>query len=525
MHGRGDPFRHSTSRPGADSARFSSVVLQLSQHDPWTVNDAFQGTQIFGATGSGKTSGSGQAIARRFIEMGFGGLVLAATPDELARWAEYAADARALDRLIVLTTPERHQHHLTVAATEPSWRHEAAAHLRSVKFAHRFDPLEYELHHGATGPKVIRNVVSLFLAALSSGEASVSRAEPYWTQALEELLTHAFDLLHFAAEPVRLSTVSSIVRTAAQSRDEARSASWRSTSECHRLLLKAYQRKHEFSDEERADWLDTFDYWTEAFPSLADRTRSSIVSTFTTKATGLLRRPLRSLLGITIDGHVRPERCRGGSIIVFDLPTKVYGEAGRLAQVLYKTVWQRAMERPAVSGSDPKPVFLWADEAQHFVTPEDRSFQQTARGNRVATVYLTQNLPNYYAVIGGDRFQAETESLLGNLQTKFFHANGDPVTNEYAERVFGRTLVPESGYSIQGDSFSESSQDQERPIVRASEFTTLKQGGEVNDYEVEAFVFQGGRPWKTPDARANGFRVAFDQNTGMVKRHGKGPSA
>ncbi len=242
--------------------------------------------------------------------------------------------------------------------------------------------------------------------------------------------------------------------------------------------------------------------------------------TFTAKATGLLRRPLRSLLGVTIDGHVRPERCRQGSIIVFDLPTKVYGEAGRLAQVLYKTVWQRAMERPAISGTDPKPVFLWADEAQHFVTPDDRGFQQTARGNRVATVYLTQNLPNYYAVIGGDRFQAETESLLGNLQTKFFHANGDPVTNEYAERVFGRTMTPESGYSIQGEAFTQSSQDQERPVVRASQFTTLKQGGQENAYEVEAFVFQGGRTWKSPDALTNGLRLTFDQSTGMVKHHG-----
>ncbi len=517
MQSSGDQSRHSQTRPGADADRFSRVVLQLSPKDAWSENDAFQGTQIIGATGSGKSSGSGQAIARSFLRLGFGGLVLAATSDELARWVGYAADEKTLGRLVVLTTPERMDYHLKVAASEPPWRHTAAEQLRQVRFCHRFDPLEYELAQGGPGQTVIRNVVSLFVTALSSGEGSVSRSEPYWTDALNELLTHAFDLLHFAGEPARLSTVNAVVRSAPQSREEASSQAWRESSECHALLLRAFQRKHQLTEEERADWLDTFDYWTHTFPSLADRTRSSIVSTFTTKATGLLRRPLRSLLGVTIDGHVRPEKCRQGTVVFFDLPPKVYGDAGRLAQVLYKTVWQRAMERPATSGSDPRPVFLWADEAQHFITPDDRSFQQTARSCRVATVYLTQNLPNYYAAIGGERYQAETESLLGNLQTKFFHANGDPVTNEYAARVFGRTITPDSTYSIQGDNFGSSIKDEERPIVHPSEFTTLKQGGSENKYEVEAFVFQGGRPWNAPDAKLNALLVTFDQRRGTIR--------
>jgi hypothetical protein len=48
-------------------------LLYLGKNDAWTVGDAFEGTVIFGATGSGKTSGSGQALAKSFLKAGFGG--------------------------------------------------------------------------------------------------------------------------------------------------------------------------------------------------------------------------------------------------------------------------------------------------------------------------------------------------------------------------------------------------------------------------------------------------------------------
>ena len=46
--------------------------------DTWRIKDACEGTVIFGGTGSGKTSGSGRALARSFLAAGFGGLVLCA---------------------------------------------------------------------------------------------------------------------------------------------------------------------------------------------------------------------------------------------------------------------------------------------------------------------------------------------------------------------------------------------------------------------------------------------------------------
>jgi hypothetical protein len=51
-------------------------LLYLSENplDTWRIRDACERTQIIGATGSGKTTGSGQALARTFLRNDFGGV-------------------------------------------------------------------------------------------------------------------------------------------------------------------------------------------------------------------------------------------------------------------------------------------------------------------------------------------------------------------------------------------------------------------------------------------------------------------
>ena len=49
-----------------DPFDLETPLLHFSDSDPWRIRDACEGLQIFGGTGSGKTSGSGQAVARAF---------------------------------------------------------------------------------------------------------------------------------------------------------------------------------------------------------------------------------------------------------------------------------------------------------------------------------------------------------------------------------------------------------------------------------------------------------------------------
>lgn len=474
----------------------------------WTVGDAVQGTQIFGATGSGKTTGSGHALATSFLAAGFGGLVLTAKADELETWVHYfQASGRLLSDLVVLRPQVRHPQSVVIPG--------------AVDAPRRFNFLAYELLRGG---QLTQNLVSLFLTALQTGPAEVSGSDPYWNEALRELLTHAVDLVVLAhadqghagggeeAEWLDLLDIVRVVRTAPQHASEVASPKWKSGL-CCRFIEKAAalaDAGHVKDEGRRADLKETIDYWLHDFPRIVDRTRSIVVSSFTAKVAGLLRSPLREMFCTRLDHDVAPEATHCGKVVILDLPVKLYGEVGRFAQTLYKTIWQRATERRKCEG-EWRPVFLWADESQYFITEDDMLFQQTARSKMAATVYLTQNLPNYYAALGKTPIKAD--SLLGNLQTKVFHANGDPTTNEWAERLFAKAYFASTTVSRSSASSGWQSNEGEdnRHFFQASDFALLATGNVGT--RIEAIVFQAGRSWSRGLQRPfpTGVRVHFER--------------
>ncbi|HEY1066809.1 MAG TPA: hypothetical protein VGE52_11890, partial [Pirellulales bacterium] len=76
-------------------------ILSLTKGDPWTINDACQGCQVFGSTGSGKTTGSVAAIVRAFLLAGFGGLFLTSKPDDRRFYERLCRATGRLDDLMV----------------------------------------------------------------------------------------------------------------------------------------------------------------------------------------------------------------------------------------------------------------------------------------------------------------------------------------------------------------------------------------------------------------------------------------
>lgn len=238
----------------------------------------------------------------------------------------------------------------------------------------------------------------------------------------------------------------------------------------------------------------------------------------------LMRGHLRELF--CADTNLTPEVVEKGAILVVDLPVKVFGELGTIAQVLWKYAWQRAIERRNLS-KNGRAVFLWADEAQNFLTSNDMQFQTTCRSSRVATVYLTQNVSNVYATLGGkEKGEHEAASLFANLNTKVFHANGDPVTNEWAAQLIGRSkqfLIggsssrPREGWPWEHglEAVTESGQttasfnEQWQFEVEPGKFTQLRTGGPANGWCVEGLVFQNGRKFKA--SRRAWLPVSFAQ--------------
>lgn len=466
----------------------SRPILHWSREDAFTFRDAVAGTVIMGATGSGKSSGSGRALASAFLRNGCGGLVLTAKADEVAVWEAYCREARRLDDLVVF---------------------DAAG-------SHRFNFLDYEMTRPGAGAGITENIVNLLSTALevmerNSAGGSGREDEGFWRRTNRQLTRNAVDLLALAKGRITVPDLYRVVVSAATTPEQFRSEAWRSSSACYRWLTEADKRT--MSPRERTDFGIVADYWCLEFPSLSEKTRSVIVATFTSMVDVLNRGILRDLFcGETT---ITPDAIAEGKIIMVGLPVKEFGELGLFANSLWKYAFQRSIERRPIR-LDTLPVFLWADEAQHFLNSTDMSFATTCRGARVATVMLSQNYSNFVAALGaGEKGRVEADSLLANLNTKIMHANGDPVTNEWSSGLIGKSIR----YMASGNSsrpsddgllslmgvggerqpgsisagFSESMDFEVQP----REFTRLRTGGPENGWIVDGIVFANGKTFKT----------------------------
>lgn len=465
-----------------------TVLYYFNGNEPFTIREACEGVQIFGGIGSGKTSGSGAALARAYLRAGFGGLVLCAKKGELDDWVKYAEETGRRNQLLIFDT--------------------------SGKFTFPF--LQYEVDREGEGAGYTENLVRLFTTVYEaiSRSSSGGGSDPYWTRAMQQLLRNAIDLCMIARGTVSVGLIHDVIMSAPKNIAEIDTDTWKDKSICWQLLLEGHAQqldkwvKHDFDS--------TANFWLEEYPNLADKTRSSILSTLTTMMDNFLRRPFRQLFSEPPPHPyqiARPELTHKGIIIVMNLPVKEFGDAGRAAQVVYKYLWQQAAERRNTK-ENPLPVFLWVDEAQNFATEYDMQFQATARSSRACTVYLTQNLPNYYAEMGGEHSKYRVDSLVGNLQTKIWHANSDPSTNEHAAETIGKSWHKRqsSGQSMGADSFNLSSGESESfdYDVSPQSFTVLKKGGFPNSCIVEGYVFQNGRKWITNNNKTHLF-TQFNQ--------------
>jgi hypothetical protein len=460
----------------------SDELLRWSREDAWTLRNAVEGTLILGATGSGKTSGSGATLARSYLSAGFGGLVLTAKSDERALWESYCRETNRLGDLVVVGPDAKC----------------------------RFNFLDHELNRRGEGSGLTENLVNLFSNVMEIRERNASSGGredgTFWKQGALKCMRNAVDLMSLATGTVSVPDLVRVVLSAPLSPAQIRDKDWQQGSFCFHCLKEADKRDK--TPRQEHDFGVVADYYLLEWVNLAERTRSVVQATFMGWADLLVRGLLRELF--CTDTTVTPEDVERGRIILLDLPVKEFGEVGQFAQVLWKYAFQRSIERRNVT-ANPRPVFLWADEAQAFVTSYDMQFQTTCRAARVATVLLSQNYSNFIAALGGnEKARAETDSLLANLNTKILHANGDAVTNEWASRLIGRSrqflASGNNSYDAEdqwtaslgldwlghGGSTTAGFSETFEFEVQPREFTRLRTGGPPQ-WMVDGIVFQNGR--------------------------------
>jgi hypothetical protein len=165
------------------------------------------------------------------------------------------------------------------------------------------------------------------------------------------------------------------------------------------------------------------------------------------------------------------------------------------------------------------------DEAQSFVTSRDHEFLATCRSSKVANVLLTQNLGSLEAALGGDRKgEAQARTLIGNLNTKVFCANGDHPTNQWAADLLGKEpqLMMSGNESHQNEASLQALMGLDQPgqtsagfsetidfRVQPADFAALRTGGPTNGFCVDAILFKTGASF--PSTGAPYAAVSFRQ--------------
>lgn len=467
-------------KPKRQQWDLATPLLSFSRHDHWTIGDACQGTQVFGSTGSGKSTGTMAALCEAFLTAGFGGLFLTVKPDDRQTYEAYCRKTGRLDDLIVF-------------GIDQPWR---------------YNPIDAELQLRDVGAGLTENIVALLCTLLevcerNSGQGDGREDSGYWKRTNRQLMRNTIDLLAMATGRLSIENLYQVVVSAAGSLEQVRSPEWRKSSFCFQCLEQA---DNPMNNQRKAhDLAVVADFFLVEWPGLSEKTRSIVLSTFTSMLDVLNRGTVRQLM--CEETNCTPDMALDGKIILIDLPIKQFGEVGTFVQILWKFCFQRAMERRNVR-DNPRPVFLVCDESHLLAVSSDQMFQTTARSSRVATVYATQSVSNYLAVFG-DKAEAEVHSLLGNLQSQFFHQQADIKTNQYAAELIGRTRQffanANNSYqptdyldSLLGLSLPQTSAGVSEAMeyeVQPSVFASLRKGGPPH-WSVDGILYQGGRQFQ-----------------------------
>ncbi len=466
-------------RPRRASARewpLEQVLLQWAAGTPWTIRDAFQGTQILGSTGSGKTSASLKTIVMSMLRSGFGGVFFTVKPEDRATYEQWIEKAGRRDDLLIFSPSAGLRYNFMAAELEQTPDVAAAA----------------------------ENLTALVMTAAEAGDRSRGSAgggenATFFVQNSEKYCRNLVLVLRLSGNPITPQNLLRMVMSTPRTVDDLKSLSWQASSFCFQCLRKAESAS--MRESERADLGIAVDFICNELPNLNSRTRSSIESTLTGALDALGRGLVRDMIS-SPSSNFSASMLHDGAIVIVDFPVLVYRDVGRLIQVMLKASLQRAHSRRDVR-ANPRPDFMVCDEYQYLVVDSDQPFQSIARGFNIAVVNATQSITTVMDALG-PQSEVKVNALLGNLQTQIFHQQTDTRTISYIQELVGRSrqlmvngnstrggdwLAPLFGNSSGGSSgFSEAYEFE----LQARDLNGLAKGGPPH-WTAEGIVYQGGR--------------------------------
>lgn len=428
-------------------------------------NNAYTNVFISGSTGSGKTSGSGYILASALLdaeditpEERFGLIVFLYKKEDAWDWERWALAHNRADDIIHIMA-----HHADV-----------------------FNPVEpYQ------DQEPLNAVNALMCISQISFGGERRESETFWEIEQRKRLDRLVRLCQLAEERLTITTLYQIHVSAPLDDEQLADKEFCASSFCWQLLSKAA----ELVGEEHPSFKLVEDYFLREMPYLAHETASSIRAMVSGILEPFVSSDLlkRMFCGTT---KLKLEQAFSGKIILLDIPVQIHGYIGRIAQMILKYAFQKAVEQRNLR-EYPNPLIFWQDEAQAFLTSFDHSFMSTSRSSRAGSVLLSQNISNFYAALGGgSKAEAQVNSLLGLCNIKIFHANNDYVTNEWAAKTIGMGVRTLNSVHVGKEASSTTSQHMQY-MVEPAEFTMLRTGGSEYDYLVDAVITGTGRIFST----------------------------
>ena len=415
----------------------------------FTLDMAFRGIKIYGATGSGKTSGFVQLIGTSYLDHGFGGLVLCAkgANDELNNWSSMCASVERKKSLIHFGPQNRENNFC----------------LNPLEFIRQLTPHANEVQ---------MNIVKLLrLIGSQMGGVRSTTGDSFWDGVTDQYLTHLVSLttsLHNELTFENLKTTFDLIQNNPKG---------------------LFSRIRDDAEIESAR-----NFFEIEFPRLNEKTSSVIIAGVSSLLFKFTEGLLKKLFGSV--GNIDPRWTFSGAVIIVNVPVNEYSEIGRVSNVIWKYCFQKACQSRKELRGVMRPVFLWADEAQEFIHPDDAKFQAMARSSKCATVYITQNIAGLRLGLGSGSAAADAITALeSNLLTTIFNQNANEETNRYASTAIGtkkEKVTSRTSKGVFSTEMSENTSFKEVPIFRSADFVDLKIGGHAHRKVIEAIVFIPG---------------------------------
>jgi len=431
---------------------------------------------ILGTTGSGKSSGSAAYLALSYLEADFGGIVLTAKTEEADYW-EYLCKAGG-------KKPEQIKRF-------------------SAESPYQFDPMLYQSRVEGSDDTMVLVALLMSLSKIADRVNGLtgSGKDPFWENAARRLLSNVIELLQMSDNDVSFTNIDKLIRSSIayaalkQKMGDNLIIEDHSPAKFLTGAIKIMASKSTLPKSMRKAE-KVMNYFQDDFTRIPENTRNSILETIYTIINPFLGGFLAEKFTGGLSPEILPETTyEDGNVIILDFSIKDKYEAGAMAQGIFKKMMQRTIERRTMVDDNDRPVFIFCDEAQFFLDKSDYLFLTTARSKRCCSVYITQSISNFLAVMPESNNQNIVDSLISNLVTKIIHAGTDTYTNNLIAEMIGKHYA-----RITDIDFGEAEKDDGvskiwdyRYHVEPNDFLDLKTGRKENDYKVEAYILSLGK--------------------------------